>query len=180
MRLGNHSTPQLSPASSRSPQEPLPQFTYDRKKPIGNVVDFSRRSFASSRSPFSKKGKGIAHIPTSPLLPIGALPSSPIAPGTSFARASVNSASSAAAVSDARSAKSAGSGKRRPATAPEDKGKGRDGERKPQRESILRFDGMLVQHLAAERDRMKRITNDYLSPSATGSPVQTRPSMQLP
>ena len=62
----------------------------------------------------------------------------------------------------------------------QDKGKGRDGERKPQRESILRFDGMLVQHLAAERDRMKRITNDYLSPSATGSPVQTRPSMQLP
>ncbi|TBU32501.1 hypothetical protein BD311DRAFT_750152 [Dichomitus squalens] len=180
MRLGNHSTPQLSPASSRSLQEPLPQFTYDRKKPISNVVDFNRRSSTSSRSPFSKKGKGIAHVPTSPLLPIGALPSSPIAPGTSFGRVSVSSMSSAVAVSVARSTESVSSGRKRPATAPDDKGKSRAGERKPQRESILRFDGMLTQHLAAERDRMKRITSDYLSPSATSSPVQTRPSLQLP
>ena len=149
MRLGNHSTPQFSPASSLSAHEPLPQFTYDRKKPIGNVAELGRRSFTSSRSPF-KKGKGIAHfLPTSPLLPIGVAPSSPIAPGTSFAQAPP-------------------SPRRRPATAPEEEGKGPG--RKAQRESIQRFDGMLVQHLAAERDRMKRITNDYLSPSSTESP----------
>ncbi|PIL29779.1 hypothetical protein GSI_07984 [Ganoderma sinense ZZ0214-1] len=157
MRLGNHSTPQFSPASSlsASAHEPLPQYTYDRKKPIGNVVELGRRSFASSRSPF-KKGKGIAHVlPTSPLLPIGAMPSSPIAPGTSFAQGQPPL-----------------SPRRRPATAPEEQGKGPGAGRKIQRESIQRFDGMLVQHLAAERDRMKRITSDYLSPSsAEGSPA---------
>ncbi|KAM5538544.1 hypothetical protein V8D89_007877 [Ganoderma adspersum] len=153
MRLGNHSTPQFSPASSlsASAHEPLPQYTYDRKKPIGNVVELGRRSFTSSRSPF-KKGKaiGIAHLlPTSPLLPIGAMPSSPIAPGTSFAQGQPPL-----------------SPRRRPATAPEEQGKGPGAGRKIQRESIQRFDGMLVQHLAAERDRMKRITSDYLSPSS--------------
>ncbi|KAI0691528.1 hypothetical protein C8T65DRAFT_816866 [Cerioporus squamosus] len=159
MRLGNHSTPQLSPASHFSPHEPMPQYTFDRKKPIGNVVDLGRRSFSSSRSPFKSKGKGIANVPNSPLLPIGAMPSSPIAPGTSFGRAS-----------------------RRPATAPGAEGKDRlaPGGRKVQRESIQRFDGMLMQHLAAERDRMKRITNDYLTSSATSSPVMTRPSLQFP
>ncbi len=147
MRLGNHSTPQFSPASSLSAHEPLPHYTYDRKKPIGNVVELGRRSFTSSRY---KKGKGIVHVlPTSPLLPIGPMPSSPIAPGTSVAQAPP-------------------SPRRRPATAPEEQGKGVG--RKVQRESIQRFDGMLVQHLAAERDRMKRITNDYLSPSSAGYP----------
>ena len=180
MRLGNHSTPQLSPVSHFSPQEPLPQYTYDPKKPIGNIADLSRRSFSSSRSPFKSKGKGkaIANIHNSPLLPIGAMPSSPIAPGTSFGRASISSASSAAAVST--KSKESIPKERRPATAPEGKDRLAPGGRKIQRESIQRFDGMLMQHLAAERDRMKRITNDYLTSSATSSPVSTRPPGQLP
>ncbi|RDX57587.1 hypothetical protein OH76DRAFT_55691 [Lentinus brumalis] len=177
MRLGNHSTPQLSPVSHFSPKEPMPQFTYDRKKPIGNVVDLGRRSFSSSR--FKSKGKGIANVPNSPLLPIGPIPSSPIAPGTSFGRASVSSANSAAAASSGRSKQSA---VRRPATATGAEGSDRlaPGGRKVQRESIQRFDGMLMQHLAAERDRMKRITNDYLTSSATSSPVTARSSSQFP
>ncbi|KAI0787934.1 hypothetical protein C8Q74DRAFT_1437016 [Fomes fomentarius] len=189
MRLGNHSTPQLSPVSRLSPQEAMPQYTYDRKKPIANVVDYGRRSFTSSRSPisgrspFSKnKGKAIANVANYPLLPIGAMPSSPIAPGTLHGRSSFSSASSAVAVSSTRSGEGVKVGKR-PATAPSPQGKGKEqahGGRKVQRESILRFDGMLVQHLAAERDRMKRITNDYVSSSATNSPVQAGPSGQLP
>lgn len=189
MRLGNHSTPQLSPVSRLSPQEAMPQYTYDRKKPIANVVDYGRRSFTSSRSPisgrspFSKhKGKAIANVANYPLLPIGAMPSSPIAPGTLHGRSSFSSASSAVAVSSTRSEEGVKVGKR-PATAPSPRGKGKEqarGGRKVQRESILRFDGMLVQHLAAERDRMKRITNDYVSSSATNSPVQAGPSGQLP
>ncbi|RPD61085.1 hypothetical protein L226DRAFT_570819 [Lentinus tigrinus ALCF2SS1-7] len=176
MRLGNHSTPQLSPVSHfSSPQEPLPQYNYDRKKPIGNVADLGRRSFSSSRSPFKSKGKGkgIVNVPNSPLLPIGAMPSSPIAPGTSFGRASVSSASSAAPITKSKG--------RRPATAPDTEGdRLAPGGRKVQRESIQRFDGMLMQHLVAERDRMKRITSDYATSSATSSPVVTRPPGQLP
>ena len=178
MRLGNHSTPQLSPVST--PVEPMPQFTYeyDRKKPIANVVDYGRRSFSSSRSPFSKnKGKAIANI-TTPLLPIGAMPSSPMAPGTQFGRASISSTASAA-VSSTRSAEVVVPSAKRPATAPGPSTQMQVGGRKVQRESILRFDGMLVQHLAAERDRMKRIANDYVS-SATNSPVQLAPSGPIP
>ena len=41
-----------------------------------------------------------------------------------------------------------------------------------------RLEGLLVQHMEDEKDRMKRITNDYLTP--TNTPVQTHPSVQLP
>ncbi|KAI0749578.1 hypothetical protein C8Q80DRAFT_1100625 [Daedaleopsis nitida] len=162
MRLGNHSTPQLSPVPYLIPTEPMPQYMFDRKKPIGNVVDYGRRSLSTTRSPFKGKGKGVANVHNSPLLPIGAMPSSPIAPGTSFGRASFSST-----MGSARTAEGVGMGKR-PATAPTEAGTALGpGGRKVQRESILRFDGMLMQHLAAERDTLKRI----VSTSATNSPV---------
>ena len=174
MRLGNHSTPQLSPSSSfflshqqqqqqqqgaQRSQESLPQYTHDPKKPIGNVVELpTRRSFSSTRSgPFGKRrNKDKMAAAPLPLLPIGAVPSAPLSPGLPPGRASESAAARP----------SAGGGGLRPASA----GTGAGG-RKVQRESILRFDGMLVQHLAAEKDRMKRITNDYAS-STTSSPVQ--------
>ncbi|OSD06320.1 hypothetical protein PYCCODRAFT_1474502 [Trametes coccinea BRFM310] len=162
MRLGNHSTPQLSPAPSFVTAEPMPQYTFDRKKPIGNVADMTRRSFTSVRSLKSvKKGKGIMNIssaPKSPLLPIGPVPSSPINPyamGTGVSSSSVGSSKDA----------------RRPATAPS------EGARRAQRESIQKFDGMLLQHLAAERDRIRQITSNISnSNSAASSPVQGYPS----
>ncbi|CDO72471.1 hypothetical protein BN946_scf184980.g12 [Trametes cinnabarina] len=146
MRLGNHSTPQLSPAPSFVTAEPMPQYTFDRKKPIGNVANMTRRSFTSVRSLKNvKKGKGIMNIssaPKSPILPIGAVPSVAYQPDS-----------------------------RRPATAPS------DGARRAQRESIQKFDGMLLQHLAAERDRIKQITSNISnSNSAASSPVQGYPS----
>ncbi|KAI0635667.1 hypothetical protein C8Q77DRAFT_584263 [Trametes polyzona] len=166
MRLGNHSTPQLSPAPSFVTAEPVPQFTFDRKKPIGNVADMARRSFTSVRS--VKKGKGIMSAPRSPILPIGPVPSSPI-----------NQYAVGAGYSSAGSASSDG---RRPATAPSSDGRLKPGDqpggssgRKVQRESIQKFDGMLLQHLAAERDRIKQITSN-ISNSAASSPVQTHVS----
>ncbi|KAH9902787.1 hypothetical protein C8Q73DRAFT_633914 [Cubamyces lactineus] len=171
MRLGNHSTPQLSPAPSFVTAEPVPQFTFDRKKPIGNVADMTRRSFTSMRSVKSvKKGKGIMNVPNkSPILPIGAVPSSPINPyalGAGVSSSSVGSGSRGDT--------------RRPATAPSEAGRlkpDQDGGRRIQRESIQKFDGMLLQHLAAERDRIKQITSNISnSNSAASSPVQTHAS----
>ncbi|KAI0822460.1 hypothetical protein BC628DRAFT_1327179 [Trametes gibbosa] len=159
MRLGNHSTPQLSPAPSFVTAEPMPQFTYDRKKPIGNVADMARRSFTSVRS--VKKGKGIVAQPKSPILPIGPVSSSPI---HQYAMGSGYGSSSTSARKDGR----------RPATAPSADGrlKPEEGGRRVQRESIQKFDGMLLQHLAAERDRIKAITNNIsASNSAASSPV---------
>ncbi|KAL1937450.1 hypothetical protein VTO73DRAFT_13173 [Trametes versicolor] len=155
MRLGNHSTPQLSPAPSFVTAEPMPQFTYDRKKPIGNVANMTRRSFTSVRS--VKKGKGIGSSKT-PMLPIGPVPSSPI-----------HQYATGASSQDAR----------RPATAPDGRLKPEDaaGGRRPQRESIQKFDGMLLQHLAAERDRIKQIASSISATnSAASSPVQTHVS----
>ena len=167
MRLGNHSTPQLSPSSSffLSAQEPLPQYMYDPKKPIGNVVDSQGRpSFSSTRSAFGKrgKGKGIGQGigPNSPLLPIGAASSSLLGPGVPPGRVSESSVHSGALLEVSG-----------PGVGPRPRSAGSATGKKVQRESILRFDGMLVQHLAAEKDRMKRITHDYAS-SATNSPVQ--------
>ncbi|KAH9850249.1 hypothetical protein C2E23DRAFT_735284 [Lenzites betulinus] len=163
MRLGNHSTPQLSPAPSFVTAEPMPQFTYDRKKPIGNVADMARRSFTSVRS--VKKGKGLPAPapPKSPILPIGPVPSSPIH----------QYATGSGAYGSTSTNTSTGAG-RRPATAPSSDGRlkvEQDG-RRVQRESIQKFDGMLLQHLAAERDRIKAITNSIsASNSAASSPV---------
>ncbi|KAI0768056.1 hypothetical protein BD413DRAFT_614724 [Trametes elegans] len=157
MRLGNHSTPQLSPAPSFVTAEPVPQYTFDRKKPIGNVADMGRRSFTSVRS--LKKGKPIVSIPKSSILPIGPAPSAPI-----------HGYGLGAGVS------SASFDLRRPATAPSSDGglkPEQAGGRRPQRESIQKFDGMLLQHLAAERDRIKQITSNISNSSATSSPVQT-------
>ncbi|KAI9000577.1 hypothetical protein BD414DRAFT_451016 [Trametes punicea] len=161
MRLGNHSTPQLSPAPSFMTAEPVPQYTLDRKKPIGNVADMTRRSFTSVRSVKSvKKGKGIMNVGVgskSPILPIGPVPSSPINPyalGTGMSSSAIDS----------------GKESRRPATAPS------EGARRAQRESIQKFDGMLLQHLAAERDRIRQITSNISnSNSAASSPVQAHP-----
>ncbi|KAI0368741.1 hypothetical protein BV20DRAFT_947576 [Pilatotrama ljubarskyi] len=162
MRLGNHSTPQLSPAPSFVTAEPVPQYTLDRKKPVGNVASMTRRSFTSVRS--VKKGKGILSAPKSPILPIGPVPSSP---------------SHSYAFGAGVSSSNVGSGRddKRPATAPSSDGRlkpEQDGGRRVQRESIQKFDGMLLQHLAAERDRIKQITSS-LSNSAASSPVQMHP-----
>ncbi|KAI0360148.1 hypothetical protein OH77DRAFT_1394667 [Trametes cingulata] len=160
MRLGNHSTPQLSPAPSFVTAEPVPQYTLDRKKPIGNVASMTRRSFTSVRS--VKKGKGIMSAPKSPMLPIGPVPSSPshhYGFGAGVSSSSVG----------------VGHDEKRPATAPSSDGRlkpEQEGGRRVQRESIQKFDGMLLQHLAAERDRIKQITSS-ISNSASSSPVHT-------
>ncbi|KAH9945249.1 uncharacterized protein BXZ73DRAFT_38562 [Epithele typhae] len=180
MRLGNRSTPQLSPASGsgsgsfRTPVEPLPHFTFDHhRRPIANVPGVGvfkapgspfKRTFAAaaavagSSSGGRKRGKGIANVA---VLPIGAVPSAPLSPGFGRGRMSESSAAPGGSGSLAVS-----QGQRRPKSA----GAGAEG-RKVQRESILLFDGMLTQHLADEKSRMKRITNEIVG-SATNSPVQ--------
>ena len=163
-RLGSQRTRFVSSCSRNSCEvielsinEPHTHRSDRRNSPL------QRLNLRSSR-PKSKrgKGKGIGQGigPNSPLLPIGAASSSLLGPGVPPGRVSESSVRSGARLEVSG-----------PGVGPRPRSAGSATGKKVQRESILRYDGMLVQHLAAEKDRMKRITHDYAS-SATNSPVQ--------
>ncbi|KAI0951158.1 hypothetical protein AcW1_008269 [Taiwanofungus camphoratus] len=130
MKLGNHSTPHFRPPSSPM-QDPSPFDLVDRKQPIGNVpYSPPRGNYFSSR----KRGIGNTDIP---LLPFRPIPQD----------RSMSAGSSALRPSSSIS--------RRPATATQ----AEDKAPRKQRESLQKFDGMLLQHMEDERDRIKRITS---------------------
>ncbi|KAF7796629.1 hypothetical protein EIP86_007811 [Pleurotus ostreatoroseus] len=138
MRLGNHSTPQLAPGPSTG--EPFSLANVDPKKPIGNVPE--RGTYFASR----KKGKGPALM----------------FPPFEAARLSHDSlAQRSSSDSPSRTSHSSHSPLGRPHTAPVDEDKDKPQKlRAWQRESIQRFDGMLLDHIAAEREAIKRITSN--------------------
>ncbi|EMD34137.1 hypothetical protein CERSUDRAFT_107879 [Gelatoporia subvermispora B] len=141
-RLGNHSTPQFS--SPPRPSDDLPPIAIDpsdRMKPIGNTPSLPPPgTYFASR----KKGlRGISPVPsTEALVSTGLLPQS-------------------FSLSASPPPKSPTSPRRRPATANDAEGR----SKRWQRESLQKFDGMLEQHIAAERDRMKRIASHISSAS---------------
>ena len=159
MRLGNHSTPQLSPSPSWT-GEPFPPYDSDRRKPISNVVPQAGGSSAGFASRTNKKsGKGIS----SAQLPPSLHPFPRSHSRESLAKGSASETGS----SPTRSSRSRSRSvprppqSRRPNTAT---GAGEGGDsrqaRAIQRESIQRFDGMLLEHIASEREAIKRITSN--------------------
>lgn len=144
MRLGNFSTPQLAPSPPMT--ERLPSFDVHDRRPVGNVP--LRNEFFTSRK------KGIMNNPKAPLpvVEISAPPANSPEPSSRPRTVSARSRST----------------RRRPATANE----AESGRVKHwQRESLQRFDGMLLQHLQSERDTIKRIANSISS--SKSSPVDT-------
>ena len=135
MRLGNHSSPHLT---SGSGQEPFPEFDPDPRKPIGHIPE--KGTFFTARTR-KKSGKGQATFPLD----------------TETSRAAHLLSMPGASTSTARSRSR--STTRRPATS----GSTPEKARPAQRESLQKFDGMLLEHIAAERDTIKRITNNISS-----------------
>ena len=154
MRLGNHSTPHLSPSSRHSEEVaplPLPQFDIRDRAPVGNTPDAPQKTFFASR-----KRTRADH----PLVLAGAQ-GSKVSLALSTASTMSNGGTSPLRVTATEAtaggpSRSRSSSKRRPATADTTDSK----PRVLQRESIQRFDGMLLQHMAAERDTIKRITTN--------------------
>lgn len=136
MRLGNHSTPHLTPGSLRDDTSSILSFDVpDRKVPIGYI--------APKDAPANKwkKGKGIVNPPP---LPVGHHDDEvPPVPGPSRIPRLVST--------------------RRPATASGTEGKA--AVQRLQRESIQRFDSLLLEHIASERDTLKRITTNISNAS---------------
>ncbi|CCM04312.1 uncharacterized protein FIBRA_06483 [Fibroporia radiculosa] len=131
MRLGNHSTPQLGPPSlSDEPSSPM--RLSESRKPVSNIPERPRRG-----SFFSHRKKGLTNKDI-PLLSFADLASS-----SQGSRPDSNSGGRASA-------------RRRPATANDAETK----PKQPQRESLLMFDGMLVRHMEAEKDRIRQITSN--------------------
>lgn len=173
MRLGNHSTPQLSPSPGLDKTFPSFDLAFDPHKPVGNIAE--RKSYFASKK---KDGVKSSHF-----LPIGGeqlyrrpsinsnkSPTSsrfnmagPIGSNSNFSKAGPSTSSSVTKTAGAR----------RPATADAVAGKQ---TQTPafRRESIQRFDGMLLQHMAAERDTLKRITTNF-SQNSRSSETHYRP-----
>ena len=152
MRLGNHSTPQLAPSPSWL-GEPLPPFDADPRKPIGHVTE--RPTYFSSRV---HKGGKTAFPPLPPF--------DPSILNRTYSRESVdkgNASDSSAARSYRRSRSSSRPSARRATTSSSVPDK--DKPRPSPRESILRFDDMLMGHIASEREAIKRITDNISSMS---------------
>lgn len=139
MRMGNHSSPSLAPPSSSSRDDPQ-HIDISQRKPVSNVPVKPRRG-----TYFSSRKKGLANTDI-PLLPFTGL------------AAAHGQAESGPSGSGPRSHSS---GRRRPATAGEADAK----FKRSQRESLQKFDGMLLRHLEAERSRIKQITSNV----STGS-----------
>lgn len=150
MRLGNHSTPQLTPSPSWA-AEPVPPYDADRMRPIANVPE--RPTFFSPR-----KNKGKVVFPYDPSV---------------FSRSRESLV--AGSVSDgapSRASGGGGGGSGRPrsrsssrpslraSTSSGPGGAAHEKVRVWQRESIQRFDGMLLDHIASEREAIKRITTN--------------------
>ncbi|KAI0090173.1 hypothetical protein BDY19DRAFT_938840 [Irpex rosettiformis] len=134
MRLGNHSSPHLT---SGSGQEHFPAFDPDPRKPIGHIPE--RGTFFTARSR-KKSGKGQATFP---------LPADSSRTARLFSTPGASTSISSAQVRSRSTS-------RRPATS----SGAQERARPPQRESLQKFDGMLLEHIAAERDTIKRITNN--------------------
>ncbi|KAI0701206.1 hypothetical protein BC835DRAFT_1303798 [Cytidiella melzeri] len=138
MRLGNHSSPHLT-SSSGDQERTFPAFDVpDPRKPIGNIPD--KGTFFTARSR-KKSSKGQATFPPPLELPSAAPMFSPPRASSSMPRTRSKSTS------------------RRPATSGGAKEKLRAG----QRVSLQKLDGMVLEHMAAERDTIKRITNNLSS-----------------
>lgn len=133
MRLGNHSSPHLTPSPTHSIS--FPAFDPDPRKPIGNIHE--KGTFFTARSR-KKSGKGPSAFPVSSSDVVDAQESS--SPGPIGTSTLVRSRSAS----------------RRPATS----GGAEEKVRGWQRESLQKFDGMLLDHMAAERDTIKRITSN--------------------
>lgn len=135
MRLGNHSTPHLTPGSLMDDGASFMSFeAVDRKVTIGYIAP---KDAVKSW----KKGKGIANMP--PLPTRRDIKDLPPTPGPSRIPRLAST--------------------RRPATSG-------DAEQKVaahrlQRESIQRFDSLLAEHIASERDTLKRITTNISNAS---------------
>ncbi|TCD61543.1 hypothetical protein EIP91_008271 [Steccherinum ochraceum] len=180
MRLGNHSTPHLSPSSGSGsdnvppaiPVLPLSSaFTVlDRSKPIGNTPEAPQPTFFASAR---KKGRGdfaltqLRDAQNSKVSLALSSGSGPHTGGSSPLRVTAAAApvASNSGASEGKGTRSRSSSKRRPATADPSSQQQQQGQRTPppkvyQRESLQRFDGMLLQHMAAERDTIKRITTN--------------------
>ncbi|PSR79051.1 hypothetical protein PHLCEN_2v7238 [Hermanssonia centrifuga] len=140
MHFANRSTPQFSQASSH--EDMFPRFEIaDPRKPIANIAE--RGTFFASRSR-KKSGKGQAVFPLPQYDP------------KAFASQESLMGAMAGPSSEVHEPIHPRPSPRRPSTAP-----GRGEEAKAfQRESLQKFDGMLLQHMAAERDRIKRITSN--------------------
>ena len=124
MRLGNHSTPHLTPSSMLDE----PSEVLNRRLPVGHIAD---KDAVSVRS-WKKGGK------TTPALPLPRRDSD-----TSAHRAIP----------------------RVPISRPATSGEAEDSSRRMQRESLQKFEGLLLDHIASERDTIKRITNNISSSS---------------
>lgn len=136
MRLGNHSTPHLTPGSIRDDASVMSFDVLDRKVPIGYIAPKDAAPFKSW-----KKGKGIAKLP--PLPPRRDSGELPPVPGPSRIPRPTQP--------------------RRPATSGGAEQKA--AAQQIQRESIQRFDSLLQGHIASERDTLKRITTNISNAS---------------
>jgi len=146
MRMGNHSTPHLPPSQGLSDEAPPFDMPVQNRKPVGNTPEVPQNTFFASRK---KAGGdftlGLADAQGSKVSLALTAGSNGTSGGTSPLR-----------VITAGRSRSRSSSKRRPTTADT---AGRK-PRVPQRESLQKFDGMLLQHMAAERDTIKRITTN--------------------
>ena len=159
MRLGNHSTPQLTPSPSwvaepppPPPPIPIPPYDVDRKKPIANVPE--RPTFFSPR-----KNKGKVVFPYDPSVFSAVSRESLAAGSVSDGGASRKSGVSAGQRPRSRSSSRPSTASRRPGAGAV-AGPSREKVRVWQRESIQRFDGMLLGNIASEREAIKRITTN--------------------
>ncbi|KAI0346123.1 hypothetical protein BDW22DRAFT_1481243 [Trametopsis cervina] len=140
MRLGNHSTPHLT-ASNSSQEVLFPTFDVpDPRKPIGNIPE--KGTFFTARSR-KKSGKGYSPYPLPLPADSASIAAGLTAPGPSGHGLPARTRSIS-----------------RPSTA---SGGSQAQGRTWRRESVLKLDGMLLEHMAAERDTIKRITSNISS-----------------
>jgi hypothetical protein len=131
MRLGNHSTPHLTPSDIPDESESFLSFDVpDRRLPVGHIV--AKDNVRSRAWKKASKGKGLKSFP------VPRRESEDLQPIASPSNLSLAQ----------RPATSSGPGEK-------------TGESRFQRESLQKFDGMLLSHIASERDTLKRITTNF-------------------
>ena len=134
MRLGNHSTPYVSSSASSVANSPMPRspartFDLEERRPVGNIPP---------RTPYFKRMKGEQGVSNLDLHQLSRSVTPPLP--------------TASAAVPARPSTSAATTSKRPATSP-----GRASRSERETESLKRLDGLLIQHMEAERDRLIRI-----------------------
>lgn len=156
MRLGNHSSPHLSPGGRKSGESSgSPSFDLVDRSPVGNVPH--KGTFFASRKKAMKGKAGFIDPDTLSMLSQRSSSRAPFGGSDEGhgQRSGGDTGSTHSRESD---------GKRRPMTA-DAEGSGQGGTSKEkvktwQRESLQKFDGIVLQHLAAEKDTIKRITTN--------------------